>query len=333
MIEMPQGDAPDYRVREEHVCLLQRELGGVTAGDFTLDTPDRQALEHQAGHDDEGLLLVRIEPPQLSNGLEAVTMRGRGVHPIPPRSTRTQITEPSSRNVTEVWGCSAPLTPLLRELARRSRQHLRCNETVVATSGGLGNNEVTAAARRRLQVAIACQSTLLLAKIVWYLGALDPWHSHRTHWAIINVAQIPVCGVQIISTVMSHTALNSKRYTKTPKDSKRVATLTLQSLVVTRSASTAAHREITCTRSSRSTSEPGQVPRRVGSPRQGVVGTPSDPPELAECELEEVAPPESRIQEILNSPRGLRMDRPTRRNQWSPMYTRSDVQPFSVMEA
>ncbi|KIK97934.1 hypothetical protein PAXRUDRAFT_824434 [Paxillus rubicundulus Ve08.2h10] len=65
------GDTLGYRLHEEHVSLLQRELSGVTAAKFKLDTPDRQALENLAEHDDEGPLLVRIEPLQLPNEAES----------------------------------------------------------------------------------------------------------------------------------------------------------------------------------------------------------------------------------------------------------------------
>ncbi|KAF8837545.1 kinase-like protein [Paxillus ammoniavirescens] len=67
VVGMVRDGAPGYRVREEDVSRLQRELAGVTAGKFKLNPPDRQALEHLAEHDDEGPLLIGIGPLQLPN--------------------------------------------------------------------------------------------------------------------------------------------------------------------------------------------------------------------------------------------------------------------------
>jgi hypothetical protein len=70
-----QGDS-EYRVREEHVSLLQQKLGEVTPNEQMLDASDRQVLEYMEGRDDEPVL-VSIEPLTLSiDGLDWTGTRG-----------------------------------------------------------------------------------------------------------------------------------------------------------------------------------------------------------------------------------------------------------------
>ncbi|KAF9233671.1 hypothetical protein BU15DRAFT_79877 [Melanogaster broomeanus] len=73
VVGMIQGD-PEYRVRVEHISLLQRELGEATPNEQLLDASDRQVLEYMEGRD---ALLVSIEPLPLSiNGLDWTGTRG-----------------------------------------------------------------------------------------------------------------------------------------------------------------------------------------------------------------------------------------------------------------
>ncbi|KIK96562.1 hypothetical protein PAXRUDRAFT_10721 [Paxillus rubicundulus Ve08.2h10] len=70
-----QGDS-EYRVREEHISLLLRELGEVTPNEQMLDASDRQVLEYMEGRDDEPVV-VSIEPLTLStDGLDWTGTRG-----------------------------------------------------------------------------------------------------------------------------------------------------------------------------------------------------------------------------------------------------------------
>ncbi|KAF8840171.1 hypothetical protein BDN67DRAFT_968868 [Paxillus ammoniavirescens] len=70
-----QGDS-GYRVRKEHVSLLQRDLGEVTPNKQMLDASDLQVLEYIEGRDNEPVL-VSIEPLTLSiDGLDWTGTRG-----------------------------------------------------------------------------------------------------------------------------------------------------------------------------------------------------------------------------------------------------------------